>query len=101
MSIPPVITGQLPMLYDICNEFEVKELALFGSALTERFAPESDLDLLVEFKPKARVGLFRFLGLQNRLAELFHRKVDLVPKNTLKPFLRERVLKQAEIIYAG
>ena len=101
MSIPKAILSQMSELRDLCSEFEVQELALFGSALTDKFAPESDLDLLVEFRPQASVGLFRFLGLQNRLADLFHRKVDLVPKKALKPFLRDTVLKQAQIIYAG
>lgn len=100
-TIPQAIASQLPNIEELCREFEVRELSLFGSALSERFGPESDYDLLVEFRPEARVGLFRFIGLQNRLAELLHRKVDLVPKKTLRPFLRDKVLQEAQVIYAG
>jgi predicted nucleotidyltransferase len=43
----------------------------------------------------------RFLGLRGDLSELFGRKVDLVPKNGLKPRIRERVLSEARLVYAG
>lgn len=99
-TLPQAVASQLPGIEELCREFEVRELALFGSALTERFGPESDYDLLVEFQPEARVGLFRFADLQQRLEELLRRKVDLVSKPGLKPFLRESVLGSAEVIYA-
>lgn len=41
--------------------------------------PESDIDLLVEFEPKAGVGLLEFIRLQRELVELLGRRVDLVP----------------------
>mgnify|MGYP005842904353 CR=1 FL=1 len=75
------------------RRFGVKSLALFGSAARGEGGPESDLDILVEFyRP---VGLFAFLRLQNRLAEIMGRQVDLVTPQALKPPLRERILQEA------
>jgi predicted nucleotidyltransferase len=43
---------------EFCKRNRICKLALFGSVLTDRFRPESDLDVLVEFEDGARVGLF-------------------------------------------
>ncbi|MDQ2998368.1 MAG: nucleotidyltransferase domain-containing protein, partial [Chloroflexota bacterium] len=44
------------MLNDICQRYEVSELAVFGSILRKDFRDDSDVDLLVEFKPDAEIG---------------------------------------------
>lgn len=88
-------------LAHLCARHAVRELAVFGSALTERFTADSDVDLLVEFQPDARVGLLKLGQLQRELALLLRRRVDLVPKSGLKPLIRERVLASAQTIYAA
>jgi predicted nucleotidyltransferase len=85
----------------ICRRHKVAELALFGSALSGDLRSDSDFDLLVEFAPDAPIGLLEFGELQAELEAALHRKVDLVSKRGLKPLLRERVLQQAQSIYAG
>jgi predicted nucleotidyltransferase len=85
----------------LCEEYHVRELALFGSARTERFRPDSDIDLLVEFEPDAEIGFLEFAALQRRLAAVMGRRVDLVPKDGLKPIIRDEVLASAEVIYAA
>ena len=79
----------------------MRELSLFGSALGERFGPESDIDLLVEFEEGAAIGLFELSALRDELEKLLDRAVDLVPKRGLKPILRERVLAEARILFAA
>jgi predicted nucleotidyltransferase len=87
-------------LADLCRRHEVQELALFGSAGTDRFRPASDLDFLVTFQPQARPGFLTLTRLQRDLEALFHRKVDLVPKKGLKPAIRDSVLAEARVVYA-
>ena len=84
----------------LCEEYHVRELALFGSAGTERFRPDSDIDLLVQFDPDAEIGFIEFAALQRRLSAVLGRLVDLVPKEGLKPLIRDEVLASAEVIYA-
>jgi predicted nucleotidyltransferase len=85
----------------LCQRFQVRELAVFGSALGEDFRADSDLDILVEFEPEAIVG-FMILGkLQRELSNLLHRKVDLVPKRGLKSYIRQAVLDSREVLYAA
>jgi predicted nucleotidyltransferase len=59
----------------------------------------SDYDLLVDFRPDAKISLFEFSRIQVDLEELIGTKVDLVPKDGLKPLVRERVLAEARPIY--
>jgi predicted nucleotidyltransferase len=88
-------------LADVCRRYSVKELALFGSAVRGEMQPESDIDILVEFEPGARVGLIKFESLVDELAALAGRRVDLVTKRGLKPWVRPEVLRDARVIYAA
>lgn len=74
--------------------FGVKSLALFGSFARDEARPDSDVDLLVEFAPEAHVGLFELIDLKERLEQLLGRKVDLVPREGLKPRLRPIVERE-------
>ncbi len=76
----------------------IRRLALFGSALRDDFRPDSDLDILVEFEPDARIGL-RFFALQRELTELFGRAVDLNTPGFLSPYFRDQVMAEAEDLY--
>lgn len=84
-----------------CQRHHIQELALFGSALRPDFRADSDLDILVEFEPSARIGLMTFARIQRELSELFHRPVDLVTRAGLKAVIKQAVLDQAEVIYAA
>jgi predicted nucleotidyltransferase len=83
-----------------CRQNQIRVLSLFGSAVTGKFTDQSDIDLLVEFEPDAKVGFLALARMQRELAVMFQRSVDLVPRNGLKPLIREQVLAQAELLYA-
>ena len=88
-------------LDNLCRKYQVRELALFGSAARGESNVDSDLDFLVEFEPQARVGFLTLSGLSRELSSLLHRPVDLVPKAGLKPTIRAQVLAEAEVVYAA
>ena len=88
-------------LTELCRRYGVKELSVFGSAARGEMLPESDLDLMVEFEPDVRVGLIRFEYFVEELDALAGRKVDLVTKGGLKPWVREHVFKDAVVVYAA
>ena len=90
-----------PMLAELCRRYSVKELCLFGSAARGEMGPESDVDIMVEFEPGVRIGLIRFESLVEELESLAERRVDLVTKRGLKPWVRSEVLKDARVIYAA
>jgi uncharacterized protein len=84
-----------------CRDFGMVELSAFGSVLRPDFCPDSDVDLLVVFEKDRPVGLFHILRLQQRLAALLGRAVDLVPTAGLKRLIRDQVLASARPLYAA
>ncbi len=88
-------------LAELCRRYRVRELAVFGSAARGEMRSDSDIDLLVEFLPDAKVDLVDHAGLMLDLSRLLGRKVDLVSKRGLKPLIRASVLAEARLLYAA
>jgi hypothetical protein len=84
---------------DFCRRNRIRRLALFGSVLRDDFGPDSDVDVLVEFEPAARVGLLRLAGMEIELGEILGRKVDLNTPGFLSQYFRDKVLAEAEVEY--
>ncbi len=97
----PKIQIPTEQIRDLCRRNQIRQLLLFGSVLRDDFRPESDVDVLVEFEPGAQIGLFEFMRIQEELAALLQRPVDLVPKDGLKPVIRSSVLASAQVVYAA
>ena len=84
---------------EFCRRNHIRRLALFGSVLRDDFGPESDVDVLVEFEPGARVGLLRLAGIEIELGEILGRTVDLNTPGFLSKYFRDQVLAEAEVQY--
>ncbi|MCH9046908.1 MAG: nucleotidyltransferase domain-containing protein [SAR324 cluster bacterium] len=85
-----------------CKKQHIHKFALFGSVLRDDFGPDSDVDVLVEFEPGAKVGLFDISGMELELSPLFGgRKVDLRTLQDLGRHMRDRVIASAEGVYAA
>ena len=82
-----------------CRRHHIRKLALFGSVLRDDFRPDSDVDVLVEFEPGHRYTYFGLAELEDELSTLVGRRVDLHVSKSLHPFLRDKVLGQAEELY--
>ena len=68
-----LISGiELPIdrIADVCRRYDVQELSVFGSAARRDMQPESDIDIPVDFKPGARIGLVKFASLNEELEGL-------------------------------
>lgn len=77
----------------ILKQAGVTRSAIFGSYVMGEAKDDSDVDMLVEV-PKD-TGLFAFVGLQLELEKALNRKVDLGEYSTIKPRLKEYILKEA------
>jgi predicted nucleotidyltransferase len=80
----------MPILKD---KYKVKTIGVFGSYIRGEQAKESDVDILVEFYET--IDLFTFIELEEFLSETLGLKVDLVMKDTLKPRIRDNILREA------
>lgn len=81
-----------------CNRNRIRRLALFGSILRDDFGADSDVDMLVEFFPDARVG-WNIVLLADELEDLIGHPVDLRTPMELSRHFRQQVLAEARVIY--
>jgi predicted nucleotidyltransferase len=86
---------------DFCGRHHVRRLSLFGSVLTDRFRPESDVDVLIEFEDGARAGYLAMAGMEIELGRRLGRKVDLRTPAELSRYFREQVVQSAEVQYSA
>ena len=85
---------------EFCRRHHIRKLSLFGSVLRDDFGPESDLDVLVEFEPDAKVGLLKMARIERDLSELLKKKIDLRTPEDLSRYFRQEVLNTAAVQYA-
>jgi predicted nucleotidyltransferase len=78
----------------ICRKYGVQKMSLFGSAARNELRPESDVDLLVEFKPASKATLFDLVHMQDELSPLFGRREVHVagPEILDNPYRRKTIL---------
>lgn len=92
-------------LADACRRWKIAELDVFGSAARGEAGPESDVDLLVTFLPDAEWGLFDHAAIEDDLAEVFGRRVDLVTRRAVEQSGNARrkreILTSARPIYVS
>ena len=82
-------------LSELNDEFGVKTLAVFGSIARDEARSDSDVDILVEFSRP--IGLFGFVELEERLAAIIGRRVDLGTSDAIKPRIRTQILSEAAV----
>ena len=90
---------------DFCRRWQISEFALFGSALRDDFDPDSDLDILVTFAPGAEWSLLDHVRMEQELADLLGRKIDLLSRRAVEHshnwMRRREILNTAEVVYAA
>ena len=98
----PKINFQRERIEAFCSKWKIKEMAFFGSVLREDFRPDSDIDVLVSFEPGGGTTFDNREEMQDELAEIFGRGVDLVEKDAIRnPFRRHNILTTREVVYAA
>ena len=80
----------------ILQRYGVKRIGLFGSCVRGGMREDSDIDILVEIEKD--ISLLDFIGIKLEIEETLGRKVDLVEYCTIKPLLRERILKEQVVV---
>lgn len=90
----------LARLAAVCERYGVAELSVFGSVARGTATAASDIDLLYVMAPGRALG-FALNRLEDELSDLFGRRVDLVSKRALHRMLRDRVLAEAQTLYAA
>lgn len=92
-------------LTEFCQQWQVAELALFGSVLRDDFHEDSDIDILVSYQPTAKRGLLKKMYMKEELESLLHRKVDLISRKAIEQsqnwIRRKNIIGSAEVVYVA
>ena len=87
-----------------CVKWQVAQLSVFGSALRDDFGPHSDIDFMVTFAPQAQWSVFSLNHMEDELAVIVGRPVDLIEKSAIEQspnyIRRNSILSSAELVYA-
>jgi len=94
------LTVDAERLREVCERFGVSRLEVFGSVGRGDATAESDIDLLYDLAPSARLG-WEIEALAEELASVLGSRVDLVSRTALNERLRESVLAEARLLYAA
>ncbi|HSV26589.1 MAG TPA: nucleotidyltransferase family protein [Sedimentisphaerales bacterium] len=86
-------------LTDFCKRNHIRKLSVFGSALSGRLRPDSDIDILIEFEQDRTPGLFSIVRMEMELGEALGRKVDLRTPDDLSQYFRDEVMRNASVQY--
>jgi len=78
----------------LAAENDMLNIRIFGSVVHGTDGSRSDVDFLVT--PGHQASLLDLIGLKNALEDLLHRDVDVVSDRALSPYIRDRVLAEAE-----
>jgi uncharacterized protein len=80
------------------RERGVRHAALFGSCARGEERPDSDVDIMIDVDPTARIGVYEYVAIKDYIAGLFDTRVDVVRRDRLKPYLQPAAVGDA--IYA-
>lgn len=99
------ITLDRTQLTDFCRRWKIRKLEVFGSVLRPDFGPDSDVDFLATFEPAAGWTLFDEITMQDELAQIVGRRVDLASRRAVERshnWIRRRsILEGAEAVHGS
>ncbi len=100
----PIVTDNRERVVELCEQFRVETLEVFGSAARDEFVPgESDVDFLVDFEEPNSLGIAdRWFGLKDELSAALGCEVDLVSMRAIRNrVLRAEIERTKDLLYAA
>ncbi len=90
---------QIDIIISTMKPFNPVKIGIFGSMATGEATQNSDIDILYSFQDT--IGLFKLIGLQQKLEEKLNLKVDLVAEKYINPKLIPYILNELRLIYGS
>ena len=85
------------LLAELCERNDIQRLRVFGSFARGEESASSDIDLLADFS--RRISLLDLVRIEREFSERLGRRVDLLTEAALSPYLRERILRESQLVY--
>lgn len=80
------------------KQFGIKFIGLFGSFARGEADDNSDIDILYKIEKDKKLSMFKYLKLTKQLEDFFHKKIDLVRDDTLKPQIKSYIQKDINYV---
>lgn len=87
------------LIKEILHKNDIEFAGLFGSRARGEETDESDLDVLIRFKPDSNKSLLDLIRIQNEIADTLGIKVDLVTEASISPHIRDYIMRDLKLIY--
>jgi uncharacterized protein len=94
-QISPDLQELADRLVPVLRRYGVVRAGIFGSVARGEAGPQSDLDLLVEYRKEPRMSLHDLVELYEELCQIAGRKVEMIEYHLLRQRIRQRVLDEA------
>jgi predicted nucleotidyltransferase len=96
-----IVEQNITTITELCKKHNVLNMYLFGSVLTEKSSPDSDIDFMVNFGQVNLLQYFdNYMALKDGLERLLQRPVDLLEEKTIRnPILRRSIDRNKKLIY--
>lgn len=91
-ELQQILTQLRELLPSIKEQYNVKEIEVFGSYVRSEENSSSDLDILVTYSKTP--SLLQFVNLKNYLSDSLGLEVDLIMRESVKPNLSEKIFKE-------
>ncbi|MGZ5243247.1 MAG: nucleotidyltransferase family protein [Bacteroidia bacterium] len=103
MKIQLLLKDKLQIFKELCSRHKVKYLYAFGSAVTNHFNEDSDIDLVVEIDEKDPLERGeKLISFWDEMENFFKRRVDLLTESSIKnPYLKKNIDETKILIYDG
>lgn len=89
-------------IVELCRKYGISRFEFFGSALTDDFGKDSDIDCLIEFDQSDGNHFHRYFDFKDALEELFEREVDIVVGSAMRnPYFKAEVESTKKLVYAA
>ena len=103
IQVDRIVTDKIDALTQLCKDYNVKTMYVFGSVCTELFNETSDIDILIAFENLSiEQYTDNYFDLHYKLEDLFGRNIDLLTDQSLSnPYFIKRVEQTKKLIYAA
>jgi predicted nucleotidyltransferase len=81
---------------ELRRRYKVNAIGIFGSYVRGEQRQKSDIDVLVDYEELP--SLLKIVNLENYLSDLLHEHIDLVPRECIRPELKENILSEVEMV---
>ena len=93
--------SNIESIKQLCKEYRVKNMSVFGSVLTDTFSTDSDVDFIVDFEENDPIKYTDlYFQLKDKLEQILKRQIDLIEERGIKnSFFRKEIDESKVVLY--